>query len=362
LARLAEILTLSPPKSILLTLRLPAVSRLQKLHNVNTVLKILRNDWKLPLSSDIAGHHIVDGHREMVLKLMWCIVTQLSLKYLIDMNRLRDEIERIESHGHRQEAFSSLTIHREKPKKGGPLSDYDEEELKQLLLRWSATVCRRFGRIIDNLSDSFADGMAICLLIHYYHPNVIRLDELTEIKMTDQVETQASLQRENERARCVLANKRMLELGGIPDIIPISDSSQPPDERCILLCLSFLCSRLLESNHELRACALIQNCYRRYTARILWKQKLHAASKIWKIWKARKGIYFKNQCIKFQWAVFMIERFVSKHQNKLKCMRVCRETSNRSAILIQVCISCVKRIGLIHDIVSHFFKLKLMAY
>ena len=46
------------------------------------------------------------------------------------------------------------------------------------MVRWANAVCSQFGCPITDLTVSFADGKAVCLLIHYYHPNLLRLHEI----------------------------------------------------------------------------------------------------------------------------------------------------------------------------------------
>ena len=78
LTKMAEILTEAPVKALMKTLRLPAVSRLQKLHNVNVSLNTLR-DFGIVVPETVNAHHIVDGHREMVLTLMWSVIAHSCL-------------------------------------------------------------------------------------------------------------------------------------------------------------------------------------------------------------------------------------------------------------------------------------------
>ncbi|XP_055616188.1 protein abnormal spindle [Toxorhynchites rutilus septentrionalis] len=54
-------------------LRVPSISRLQKIHNVNLALKALE-EAQYQITGDIAAKDICDGHREKTLSLMWQIV------------------------------------------------------------------------------------------------------------------------------------------------------------------------------------------------------------------------------------------------------------------------------------------------
>ncbi|XP_037940963.1 protein abnormal spindle [Teleopsis dalmanni] len=54
-------------------LRVPAISRLQRVFNVNLALRAL-NEAKFELKGDISATDIVDGHREKTLSLLWQII------------------------------------------------------------------------------------------------------------------------------------------------------------------------------------------------------------------------------------------------------------------------------------------------
>lgn len=48
----------------------------------------------------------------------------------------------------------------------------DNKELLAALLVWCQAVCHGYGVPVRNFTTSFADGRALCLLLHYYHPRV----------------------------------------------------------------------------------------------------------------------------------------------------------------------------------------------
>ena len=60
-------------RCLLKELRVPAVSRLQKIHNVSVALSALKNAGYI-LTGDISAKDISDGHREKTLSLLWQIV------------------------------------------------------------------------------------------------------------------------------------------------------------------------------------------------------------------------------------------------------------------------------------------------
>ena len=106
-----------------------------------------------------------------------------------------------------------------------------------------------------------------------------------------------------------------------------------------MLCLTFLCSRLMESSIEIRACAMIQKCYRGHRNRILRQMKKAAAFRIWSAWRMNKSNYYETQKRRFGASVRSIEQFLVANRASLQLVRLHRlkwEKSNRAAFLVQV--------------------------
>jgi len=60
-------------------LRVPPVSRLQKIHNVDVALLALK-DVGYVLTGNIIAKDIADGHREKTLSLLWQIIYKFQVK------------------------------------------------------------------------------------------------------------------------------------------------------------------------------------------------------------------------------------------------------------------------------------------
>ncbi|CAN0404166.1 unnamed protein product, partial [Scytosiphon promiscuus] len=54
------------------------------------------------------------------------------------------------------------------------------EELLAALLAWCQAVCHGYGVPVQNFTTSFADGRALCLLLHHYYPWMIPLDAIRQ--------------------------------------------------------------------------------------------------------------------------------------------------------------------------------------
>lgn len=55
-------------------LRMPAVSRLQKIHNTNVAIDTLESCGCEGVKKKFPAKDIVDGHREQTLALLWTII------------------------------------------------------------------------------------------------------------------------------------------------------------------------------------------------------------------------------------------------------------------------------------------------
>lgn len=346
LGRMTEILTCREPKSVVNCLRLPAVSRLQKLYNVGYVLDTLRKDGVTGVD-DIVPHHIVDGHREMVLKLMWSVLAHFCLRSLLNVELIQQEILSVIRANATRRPQWKLGLETTMPDTVAPqnMADIGQEEFfRSLLLRWCNAVCCCFGRTVSDYTTSFADGTVLCLLIHYYHPGLLPLDRissttwhLTTDERTNKEKYAEALLREAQNIQ--LAQTTMSELGGIPRMISIADSDNPPEEKATFLAVAYLCSRLMESSKEILACIRIQDCYCRYKRRVELEKKRAAATLILNCWRENKQQFFLNQKHMFKGSVLVIERFLFSVKDQLMKMRRKRlreEERVHAATLIQV--------------------------
>ena len=339
LAKLAEVLMGAKPKSLLSKLRIPAVSRLQKLHNVGIALQALK---ALPISEEIVAHHIVDGHRAMVLKLMWTIIAHYCFPATLDFSAVEEEIVLVKGKLRAREGTSEITSN-------ATLSFMNEQSIdanspqhkgRKLLLQWCQAVCALFGIEVNDFSTSFADGKALCYLMHYYHPTMVPLEEIRPTTKDNHLVARLSVDqaRYNERTNSTLAHTKISELGGIPDLKPTIDTSMPPDEKCMMVYLCYACSRLLASRNEVQACTVIQSRYREHKARIIMAKQTRAALKICEYWKKHKENYYNNQKHRYGSAIAKIEEWVLERQEQLRLLKVRRlerEMTREATVLVQ---------------------------
>lgn len=305
LGKLAEVL--GDSTGVIEQMRIPAISRLQKVFNVGVALSAL-SDLGVPNVDQVHPNYIVDGHRPQVLKVLWSITSSFQLNNLLDKEKLKEEI---------------YAIRRSKKVSEGPLQfsslcgDIEScQDICDLLLVWCDAVCSSYNLNIKNFTESFADGRAVCLLIHYYHPTILKFSDIlpTHVSLEKVAAALDDATRErlfrNEQSNSLLASQKMTEIGGIPtNMLPISDTSNTPEERTMIICVSYLCARLLESSLESNAILVIQNAIRLYLNRSKLNQRRHAVHVIEAAWLTYRSVYFKRQRALYIKSVRKIEAF-----------------------------------------------------
>ncbi|XP_056303661.1 abnormal spindle-like microcephaly-associated protein [Danio aesculapii] len=318
LVRVMELFTLDWTLSR--KLRIPAISRLQKVHNVDVALQVLKNkgvDLRDEHGANIDSRDIVDGHREKTLNLLWKIIFAFQVEVLLDENQLKEEISFLRKTWRTKQklasimANNSITVSRMKARQA---FEHPSQKVT-LLMDWVNAVCEFYSLKAENFTVSFSDGRILCYLIHHYHPGHLHAEEIQQ-RTTQTIEcghrgrvelnnsssdsdcsfeNLATMQSdsvtvdfrellENEKSNFQLVNIAVSYLGGVPAMINPEDMSNTiPNEKVVTCYLSFLCARLLDLRNETRAARVIQGAWRRYKLQkdiSLIQEKNLAATKI----------------------------------------------------------------------------------
>ncbi|XP_052522265.1 abnormal spindle-like microcephaly-associated protein [Tympanuchus pallidicinctus] len=289
-------------------LRVPAISRLQKMHNVDIVLSVLKQrgiHLKDDSGASIDCRDIVDRHRERTLALLWKIVFAFQVDVLLNVEQLKEEIKFLKNARKIKMQLGALKLFSsccriQEDNSSSPSPQSHGENVK-LLMAWVNAVCGFYSIKVENFTVCFSDGRVLCHLIHHYHPCYVPLEavcqrttQTVECSRThkvglncssssssesdtslnvmegpfDQTVTASVLYKElleNEKKNFQLINNAVSDLGGIPAMIHHSDMSNTiPDEKVVITYLSFLCSRLLDLRQETRAARLIQSAWRKF--------------------------------------------------------------------------------------------------
>ncbi|XP_063796189.1 abnormal spindle-like microcephaly-associated protein [Pseudophryne corroboree] len=303
-------------------LRVPAISRLQKMHNVEVALQVLTNrgaQIKDERGTFITSKDIVDRHRERTLALLWNIVFTFQVNLLLHIDHLKEEIQFLKHSYNIQKKLAALralsipTATRKRDSEPFIPENYSERVL--YLMEWVNAVCAFYSTKVENFTVSFSDGRVFCYLINHYHPSYVPLNAICQ-RTTQTIEcnengtaglnsfsdSDNSLDMwpgicdqgipvsdlykellENERTNFSLVQTAVSNLGGIPAMIHHSDMSNTiPDEKIVITFLSYLCARFLDICKEARAARVIQGAWRKYklTSEEQLLQKKHKAARV----------------------------------------------------------------------------------
>jgi len=169
LTKLAAIVTSS--HDLMQQMRVPAGSRLQKMHNVGVALKVLKAAGCPVLQS--TAKDIVAGHREQTLSLLWRIMMHFHIHHLLDMDRLRKEVASLKARA----SYQRYALENARRVSGGEM--YINSVQLSMLLQWTQAVCGCYGVEVNNFGVSFSDGRVLCLLVHHYHPELLALEDIS---------------------------------------------------------------------------------------------------------------------------------------------------------------------------------------
>ncbi|XP_017294913.1 abnormal spindle-like microcephaly-associated protein [Kryptolebias marmoratus] len=301
-------------------LRLPAISRLQKVHNVDIALHVLKDkgiELKDEHGTIIDSRDIVDGHREKTLSLLWKILFAFHVEVILNEDQLREEIFFLKRTLKTKRRLASLRADRDVPVSPAETRrPYEHTSTKiPLLMDWVCAVCDFYNLKVENFTVSFSDGRVLCYLIHHYHPGLlpdgsigVSTTQTVECSPRGQVELNCSGSDsdgsfnatptgsndcpsvafkellENEKNNFRLVNTAVAFLGGVPAMISPADMSNTiPSEKVVMSYLSFLCARLLDLRNETRAARVVQAAWRKHKLKKnlqLYQERNKAAVKI----------------------------------------------------------------------------------
>ncbi|CAK6982094.1 abnormal spindle-like microcephaly-associated protein, partial [Scomber scombrus] len=358
-------------------LRLPAISRLQKVHNVDIALKVLKSkgvDLKDEHGSVIDSRDIVDGHREKTLSLLWKITFAFHVEVILDEDQLREEIGFLKKTLQTKRRLAFLRADRGlQPSPVKARVPYEHSSTKiTLLMNWVRAVCDFYNLKAENFTVTFSDGRVLCYLIHHYHPSLLpeeavshsttqtvdcssrgRLEldcsasdsdnsfdspMMTGLNDSPSVEFKELL--ENEKNNFRLVNSAVAFLGGVPAMINPDDMSNTiPNEKVVMSYLSFLCARLLDLRNETRAARVIQGAWRKYRLKKdiqLYKERNMAAVKIQLVVRSflqRRRAKKQNQAAVIIQSLW--RGYVARNRLRLEKQAQIRAVKNEAATVIQ---------------------------
>ncbi|CAH8435974.1 unnamed protein product [Schistosoma intercalatum] len=355
LVKLAELLiptlstekppTVIKPNSLMSMVRFPAISRLQKIHNVGVALKSFEQYGQISMAdgSLIDPRDIVDGHREKTLTLLWCLLLRHQVLALLDHSALENEIHTLETNinsSDRNMCVNELNHLKLNISTDNNVKDDKNHMAHFKLLYWAALVCHLYNVPVTSLDESFTDGRALCYLLHHYLPTVLPQGLIRQCTTYTNNNLSVPLPNHllirNNLFNLSLFQKKLSMLGDVPLLLstPISSANfsniLPPG--LVITILAYLANRLVvgpSDKYKLNllirdnAACIIQNAWRRFQDYINFsKLKLIPYGREWR--NERKRI---KACTTIQ--AFVRGYLVRKQVVQIKSLR------NSAAIIIQ---------------------------
>jgi len=289
--RLAKVAELVTGTVISTSMRMPAVSRLQKVHNTDVALAAFK-EGGIEVPKSISAKDMVDGHREKTLQLLWTLIFGYQLSAILDLQKLREEIVhlrrslKVRARMGDEAALAGQTWLTSLASRSPGQSILGGESLV-LVMEWAQLVLAHYQVEVENWTVSWCDGRGLCLLLHHYQPNLMdRSDIRDQTSLTHQSSNQNlddSLEFnygskqvdpscyeayiDNEKANFKLLFSKVTELGGVPILISPGDMSNTiPDEKVTATFIGYLAARLLDLSREIKAARTIQLAWRRFSA------------------------------------------------------------------------------------------------
>ncbi|NXQ46055.1 ASPM protein, partial [Catharus fuscescens] len=373
LVRTVELLTKN--WSLSKQLRVPAISRLQKMHNVDIVLNVLKERGVLlkdETGASIDSRDIVDRHRERTLALLWKIVFAFQVDVFLNVEHLKEEIEFLKNAHKRKALLGGVKTFPNDFKVQEDSSNFSSQtysENVKLLMAWVNAVCRFYNIKVENFTVCFSDGRVLCHLIHHYHPCYMPLEAVCQrttqtvecsrtvtvgLNSSSSSESDTSLNvveemfdqilykelLDNEKQNFQLINAAVSDLGGIPAMIHHADMSNTiPDEKVVITYLSFLCSRLLDLRQETRAARLIQAAWRSYRLKreLKLSQERDRAARI--IQRSAMNFLARRRILRKENAAIFIQKHWRGYLARMAVFNLKKakleEARNKSATVIQ---------------------------
>lgn len=268
LLRLIEVLT--SKDGLIKKSRLPAKNKGAMLFNVELALSAM-SEVSLWATEGLGGRplqasDIVCGDRERSLWLLWQMIVHWQVSAVVDAGTLRNEINDVLA----QQASYRLDILADETIK--LCSSVDAVPEYRLLAKWVQEICAQYCVHIHNLSTDFADGVALCLVLHHYlGEEVLPLQDISLPDITGQCQAKEACQVEHthigsDRAcrNFCLFRKTMQYFGGsLYASIPSGLGPCTVDEKATIAFLCFLFQRLVSSSDEVKAAVYIQRMFRK---------------------------------------------------------------------------------------------------
>ncbi|KAG0242686.1 hypothetical protein BGX31_011681 [Mortierella sp. GBA43] len=213
-------------------MKFPTLSKAHMQQNVNLALGALVKQG-ISLEGTRGGvvtpRDVVEGHREKTFGLLWKLVLNWKVAVLLDLDVLESEIAAVKTEYRR-------LYGEEQPDRVDTV--YFTSDQLSALLRWCQAIGCFYGISVDNFTTSFSDARAFGALLSYYHPMLLNMNDMKDSGQF------------LEEYRQALRHTDMSNVG-------------VPDEKAVILFITYLCARLMHLNKDIRAAKTIQRMWRK---------------------------------------------------------------------------------------------------
>ncbi|KAF3230310.1 hypothetical protein TWF192_009854 [Orbilia oligospora] len=229
LAKVVELVLKEKVEGILMNPK----SKGEKLVNVEKVISVLYRNGVVPLGT-VRSKDVVDGHREVTLSLLWAVLVEKGVKYLVDFEEVEMEITRL------QTKYKIVETTKE--------NESGEEELNKLET-WARIAAAGRGIDVEKGIGGIMKDNVLEAVLEEYEPLI---DGGNAIVTTTSTEKEGRL------------NRRLRSFGCSDSFIKAftPDGKTVVNSRFVLATLAFLASRVLSSTKITRTAAKIQQWWR----------------------------------------------------------------------------------------------------
>lgn len=228
LAKVVELVLKEKVEGILMSSK----SKGEKMVNVEKVLSVLYRNGIVPLGT-VRSKDVVDGHREVTLSLLWAVLVEKGVKYLVDFEEVEREVGRV------KRQYKIVEVEEE----GG-----GEEEGLGKLEMWVRTIAARRKADVEKGVGGAMKSAVIEAVLEEYEP-LIDGDTTTATEASK--EKEGRLQQRLKRFGCSDAFMNIF-----------TPTGKPVNARFVLATLAFLASRVLSSTKATRSVVKLQRWWK----------------------------------------------------------------------------------------------------
>ncbi|KAK6524409.1 hypothetical protein TWF281_011317 [Arthrobotrys megalospora] len=208
-------------------------SKGEKVVNVDKVLAVLYRKGVVPLGS-VKAKDVVDGHREVTLSLLWAVLVEKGVGFLVDFGEVEREVERVRRKYRLEETVEQV--------------DGQKGHLEKLGA-WAQTIATGRGVNIEQRLEEAVKSEVVQAILEEYEPLI---DGRTTAIATNTTDKEAQLKQRLKGFGCSESFLKLFKPG----------KETAMNQRFALGALTFLASKVLTSTKLTRSAMKIQSWWK----------------------------------------------------------------------------------------------------